>query len=98
MMARSLVIIETPLETFMDFFGMPVYSSRSTLPFAGARITAPTAINNVGQIVGFYYDNNVTASFPNGHAHGFIYDKGGFNAFDFPEGVATYQRTLTTMV
>jgi hypothetical protein len=58
--------------------------------FADARITAPTAINNVGQIVGFYFDNNVTTSFPNGHAHGFIYDKGVFSVFDFPQGVETY--------
>ena len=60
------------------------------VPFADARITAPTAINNVGQIVGFYFDSNVTTSFPNGHVHGFIYDKGVFSAFDFPEGVETY--------
>jgi uncharacterized membrane protein len=59
------------------------------VPLADARITAPTAINNVGQIVGFYFDNNVSPSFPNGHTHGFIYDNGGFTAFDFPGAVET---------
>jgi uncharacterized membrane protein len=59
------------------------------VPFADATTTAPTAINNVGQLVGYYFDNKVTASFPNGHTHGFIYDNGVFSAFDFPDGLAT---------
>jgi probable HAF family extracellular repeat protein len=54
------------------------------VPFPEATLTVPNAINNVGQIVGFYFDNNVTEAFPNGHAHGFLYDKGFFSAFDFP--------------
>ena len=39
--------------------------------------------------MGFYFDNNVTESFPNGHAHGFLYDNGIFTSFDFPDATAT---------
>jgi hypothetical protein len=53
-------------------------------PFPEATLTVPNAINNVGQIVGFYFDNKVTEMFPNGHAHGFLYDNGFFSAFDVP--------------
>ncbi len=59
------------------------------VPFSEGTTTAATAINNVGQIVGYYFDNIVTASFPNGHTHGFLYDSGTFTAFDFPDGLAT---------
>jgi probable HAF family extracellular repeat protein len=59
------------------------------LPFPEATLTAPTGINNVGQMVGFYFDNNATESFPNGHAHGFLYDNGTFTSFDFPDATAT---------
>ena len=52
-------------------------------------MTAPNGINNVGQIVGFYFDNNVTDLFPNGHAHGFLYDNGFFTSFDIPCATAT---------
>jgi probable HAF family extracellular repeat protein len=54
------------------------------VPFPQATLTVPNAISNVGQIVGFYVDNNVTETFPNGHAHGFLYDNGFFSAFDVP--------------
>jgi probable HAF family extracellular repeat protein len=59
------------------------------VPFPEATLTAPNGINNVGQIVGFYFDNNVTDLFPNGHAHGFLYDNGFFSSFDFPDSSAT---------
>jgi probable HAF family extracellular repeat protein len=59
------------------------------VPFPEATLTAPNAINNVGQIVGFYFDNNVTEVFPNGHAHGFLYDNGFFSSFDFPGATDT---------
>jgi probable HAF family extracellular repeat protein len=59
------------------------------VPFPEATSTAPNAINNVGQIVGFYFDNNVTEAFPNGHAHGFLYDNGLFSSFDVPGATET---------
>lgn len=59
------------------------------VPFPDTRLTAPTGINNVGQIVGFYFDNNVTSAFPNGHAHGFLSDKGIFTSLDVPDATAT---------
>jgi probable HAF family extracellular repeat protein len=64
------------------------------VPFPGARFTAPSGINNIGQIVGFYFDNNVTEAFPNGHAHGFLFDNGIFTQFDFPDAVATFPGDL----
>jgi probable HAF family extracellular repeat protein len=60
------------------------------VPFPDAITSAPTAINNVNQIVGYYFDNNRTPLFPNGHTHGFIYDNGVFVAFDFPDGSETF--------
>jgi uncharacterized membrane protein len=59
------------------------------VPFPEATLTAPNAINNVGQIVGFYFDNHVTETFPNGHAHGFLYDNGFFSSFDVPGATET---------
>jgi probable HAF family extracellular repeat protein len=59
------------------------------VPFPEATLTGPNGINNVGQIVGFYFDNNATELFPNGHAHGFLYDNGIFTSFDFPDSSAT---------
>jgi uncharacterized membrane protein len=59
------------------------------VPFPEATLTAPSGINNVGQIVGFYLDNNVTDLFPNGHAHGFLYDNGFFTSFDIPDASTT---------
>ena len=52
------------------------------VPFPEATLTGPSAINNVGQIVGFYFDNTVTEMFPNGRARGFLYDNGVFSSFD----------------
>jgi uncharacterized membrane protein len=49
-----------------------------------------TEINNVGQIVEFYFDNTVTESFPNGRARGFLYDDGIFTSFDFSDAVETF--------
>src|SRR4029434_8926982 len=54
------------------------------VPFPEATTTAPSGINNVGQIVGFYVDNNISETFPNGHFHGFLYDNGVFSSFDVP--------------
>ena len=59
------------------------------VPFPEATLTGPSAINNVGQIVGFYTDNNVSEMFPNGHAHGFLYDNGVFSSFDVPGASGT---------
>jgi probable HAF family extracellular repeat protein len=64
------------------------------VPFPEARLTAASGINNVGQIVGFYFDNNVTELFPNGHAHGFLFDNGIFTRIDFPDAVATFPGDL----
>jgi probable HAF family extracellular repeat protein len=60
------------------------------VPFSDATSTAPTATNNVGQIVGFYFDNTQTEAFPNGRAHGFLYDTGVLTSFDFPDATATF--------
>ena len=73
----------------MDFFGIPASFLTIDVPFPGARLTAPSGINNIGQIVGFYFDNNVTESFPNGHVHGFLYNDAIFTSFDFPDAVST---------
>src|SRR5206468_954483 len=44
----------------------------------GKVLCAATAINvGVGQIVGDYLDKIVTASFPNGQTHAFLYDNSG---------------------
>jgi probable HAF family extracellular repeat protein len=59
------------------------------VPFPDATLTAPNGINNAGQIVGFYFDNNVSEMFPNGRAHGFLYDNGFFSSFDVPGASAT---------
>jgi len=64
------------------------------VPFPDATATHPTGINNVGQIVGFYVDNNVSATFPNGHVHGFLYDQGVFSAVDVPGASETLPMDL----
>src|SRR6266542_3717037 len=57
------------------------------LDFPGANLTEAVGVNDDGQVVGFYFD--VTESFPNGHARGFLYDNGIFTSFDFPGAVET---------
>jgi uncharacterized membrane protein len=59
------------------------------VPFPGTRSTGASRINNVGQIVGTYFDDNTTGGFPNGHPHGFLYDNGVFSSFDFPGSTTT---------
>jgi probable HAF family extracellular repeat protein len=39
--------------------------------------TVPIAMNNSGEVVGYYYDSN-------GAYHGFLYDNGGFTELDYP--------------
>ena len=43
--------------------------------------TVPIAINNSGEVVGYYYDSN-------GAYHGFLYSNGGFTELDYPEADA----------
>ena len=59
------------------------------VPFPGTRSTALIGINNVGQIIGSYFDNNISAQFPNGHPHAFLYDDEGFASIDFPGAIST---------
>jgi hypothetical protein len=59
------------------------------VPFTEATQTAPTGINNIGQIVGFYFDDDKSESFPNGRVHGFLYDNGLFSSLNFPGATAT---------
>jgi uncharacterized membrane protein len=60
------------------------------VPFPDATFTTPTATNNIGQIVGFYFDNTQTEAFPDGRFRGFLYDTGIFTSFDFPDSTATF--------
>src|SRR5439155_14001221 len=89
MMGRPLGITGTPMVFFMVFWDAGQFLPID-VPFPEARLTTPSGINNIGQIVGFYFDNNVTESFPNGHDRGFLYDNGIFTSFDFPDAVATF--------
>jgi len=59
------------------------------VPVPDATDTAANGINNVGAIVGTYFDNNVSPEFPNGHLHGFLFDKGVFSTIDVPGASAT---------
>ena len=43
--------------------------------------TVPIAINNSGEVVGYYYNSN-------GAYHGFLYSNGGFTELDYPEADA----------
>jgi len=49
----------------------------------GISVTAPTAINASGQVVGSYVDAN-------GNIHGFLYSGGKFGMLDNPNAVETY--------
>lgn len=93
-MDRSLVITGTPMVFFMVFFGDNGQFLTFDVPFPEATSTAPGGINNIGQIVGFYFDNNVTEQFPNGPTRGFLFDNGIFTRLDFPGAVATFPGDL----
>jgi hypothetical protein len=79
---------------FHGFFWDAGQFTTIDVPFPEATTTAPSGINNIGQIVGFYFDNDVSELFPNGHAHGFLFDNGIFTRFDFPGAVATFPGDL----
>ena len=52
-----------------------------TVDFPGATATSVHGINNEGQIVGDYTEDQITA-------HGFVWSKGRFRAFDDPGACA----------
>jgi hypothetical protein len=54
-----------------------------------ATSTALNGINNRGQMVGFWFDNQISERDPNGRAHGFFHDHGVFTSFDVPGANAT---------
>jgi hypothetical protein len=57
---------------------------RVDVPFRGATLTGVNGVNNVGELVGVYFDDNRTPPFFNGHSHGFVYKHGTFESVDFP--------------
>jgi hypothetical protein len=63
------------------------------VPRAGA-FTFPFAVNNRGQVVGYYADEDTTlnpdGSIPPNKVHGFLWHKGRFSRFDAPESLATF--------
>jgi hypothetical protein len=64
------------------------------VPFAGATGTGANGINNVGQIIGTYFDDQREALFPNGHMHGFLLSGGAFTGLDVPGALATLPMDL----
>jgi probable HAF family extracellular repeat protein len=70
----TLAVAQTPSYTFTIF------------SVAGASATIPQAINDQGQIVGFYFDSN-------GH-HGFLYDQGSFSTINVPGTSHTYASAI----
>jgi hypothetical protein len=63
------------------------------LPGAGP-FTFPFAVNNRGQVVGYYADEdtrlNPDGSLPPHKVHGFLWDGGRFSRFDVPGALATF--------
>ena len=61
-----------------------VYSNGTltVLDYPGASNTQPHGINDIGQIVGTYYDTN-------GFPHGFLYSNGAFSTLDIPGSTVT---------
>ena len=57
---------------FHGFFWANGQFTTLDVPFPDATSTGATAINYVGTIVGLYFDNQVSADFPNGHVYGWI--------------------------
>ena len=55
---------------------LPVLASTITIEFPGATFSVPIAINDRGQIVGYYIRNGVD--------HGFVLDNGVFTTIDVP--------------
>ena len=53
-----------------------------TINFPGATSTTPESINNLGQIVGNYYDSE-------GVRHGFLLSTGVFTTIDVPQAIST---------
>jgi len=60
----------------------PLTYTYNTIDPPGSTYTIANSINNKGQIVGLYNDNNRVE-------HGFIYDKGTYTTIDPPSSVET---------
>jgi probable HAF family extracellular repeat protein len=63
------------------------------VPGAGT-FTVPFAINNRGQVVGYYADEDTRltpdGSLPPNKVHGFVWDEGRFRRFDVTDSLATF--------
>jgi uncharacterized membrane protein len=59
-------------------------------PFPSATDNGAEGINNAGQIVGTYVDDDIDIGFLNGHPHGYLYANGAFSTVDFPGAIASW--------
>src|SRR5256886_13193716 len=68
----------------------PAAAIFTTIDVPGAPCTLPFAINNGGQIVGYYAETcTAVGPYPNGPVHGFLLDRGTFTTIDFPGATST---------
>ena len=86
----SLAIILTVLLVFLSTAALAIDFTFTTIDFPAYRInTIPTAINNRGEIVGWYAERDVI-----GPLHGFLLSNGNFTTIDFPGSHLTEPRGI----